>query len=97
MEFVMPQPDLRRPVHDASTASRVFSGEAVVISPAENTVRMLNTVGSRIWELADGQHSVDDIVEQLVAEYDVAPDEARAGVEQFVSELAQKGLLSFDK
>jgi hypothetical protein len=91
----MSQPDLRRPVHDPNTASRVFSGEAVIILPALNSVRMLNTVGSRIWELADGRRSIDEIVEILVAEYEVTPDVARAGVERFVSELASKGLIAF--
>jgi sulfatase maturation enzyme AslB (radical SAM superfamily) len=69
----MSERDLRRPVHSPDTASRVFSGEAVVITPAENTMRMFNTVGSRIWELADGQRTMDDMFEALLDEYAVAP------------------------
>ena len=57
----MTQPDNRIPTHHPQTAARVFSGEAVIITPAENTVRMLNTVGSRVWELADGTRTVDEI------------------------------------
>lgn len=91
----MSQPDLRRPVHDPNTASRVFSGEAVVITPAENTVRMLNTVGSRIWELADGSRTIDEIAGMLAAEYDVTPGDAAASVGLFLEELVAKGLIDF--
>lgn len=85
----------RRPIHDPSTASRVFSGEAVVISPAENTVRMFNTIGSRIWELADGSRTFDEIAGVLVQEYEVTPETAAENVERFVGELVEKGLLTF--
>jgi hypothetical protein len=85
----------RKPIHHPRTASRVFSGEAVVISPAENTVRMFNGVGSRVWELADGTRTVDEIVAVLTREYEVAPAEARASVLGFLDELEAKSLVSY--
>lgn len=85
----------RRPLHDAGTASRVFSGEAVVISPAENTVRMFNTIGSRIWELADGSRTLEEIAGVLVQEYEVTAEIAAESVERFVEELVGKGLITF--
>lgn len=87
--------DQRRPKHHPRTAARVFSGEAVVISPAENMVRMFNPVGSRIWELADGQRTVEEIAQQLTAEYAVELPAARVEVGEFVDALAAKGLLTF--
>jgi hypothetical protein len=91
----MTQPDSRIPTHDPQTAARVFSGEAVIITPAENTVRMLNTVGSRVWELADGTRTVDEIAGVLAAEFDVDPAQAQDSTAGFVDELAAKGLLAF--
>jgi predicted transcriptional regulator len=91
----MSQGDHRRPMHDPHSASRVFSGEAVVISPAENTVRMFNTVGSRIWELADGSRTVSEIAAVLAQEYEVTPEAAHASVDRFMTELVEKGLLTF--
>jgi hypothetical protein len=85
----------RIPVHHPRTASRVFSGEAVVISPAENMVRMFNPVGSRIWELADGTRTLEQIVGALIAEYEIDAVHARRSVETFVAELTDKGLLSW--
>lgn len=89
----MSQCDSRRPLRNSTTASRVFSGEAVVISPGRNAVCMFNEVGSRIWELSDGQRTSDEIAAALVEEYAVTVDEARASVKQFVDELLERELL----
>jgi hypothetical protein len=91
----MTQPDNRIPAHHPQTAARVFSGEAVIITPAENTVRMLNAVGSRVWELADGTRTVDQIAGVLAEEFDVDPAQAEESASRFVDELAAKGLLTF--
>ena len=75
------------------TASRVFGEEAVVISPAENIVRMLNPVGSRIWELCDGTRTIDQIALALAEEFDVDLAHARQSATAFVTELIAKDLL----
>jgi hypothetical protein len=92
----MSQPDYRKPTHHPRTASRVFSGEAVVITPAENVVRMLNPVGSRIWQLADGTHSNEEIAVVLTDEFDIDLDHARRSVATFLEDLAARGLLSYE-
>ena len=86
----------RRPAHHPRTASRVFSGEAVIITPAENVIRMLNPTGSRIWELADGTRTVDEIVDVLVDEYDVDFTRARQTTLDLLSELDEKGLIAWN-
>ncbi len=91
----MEQPDERKPIHHPRTASRVFSGEAVVISPAENLVRMFNPVGSRIWELADGTRTMEQIAIVLTEEYEVDLAHARQSVATFVDELVAKRLLAW--
>ena len=87
--------DTRRPVHSPATASRVFSGEAVVITPGDNAVRMFNFVGSRVWELMDGRRTLDEIFEALVDEYEVDMDVARESVGRFVEQLHEKRLIEF--
>ena len=86
----------RRPAHHPRTASRVFSGEAVIISPADNVIRMLNPTGSRIWELADGTRTVDEIVNVLVDEYDVDAARAQQTTLDLLGELDEKGLIAWD-
>jgi hypothetical protein len=83
------------PVHHPRTASRVFNDEAVIISPAENVVRMLNPVGSRIWELCDGSHTLDQIATALTEEFDVDFAHARQSVTDFVTDLVEKKILDW--
>lgn len=84
------------PIHHPHTASRVFSGEAVVITPAANVVRMFNPVGSRIWELIDGRRTVDEITRMLVDEYDVDPERATATSLEFFAMLEEKQLIRWE-
>jgi len=67
--------------------------EAVLVSPAEAQVRMLNEVGSRIWALADGSKTLQEIADQLAAEYEVSVEQAAADVLAFASELQKAGLI----
>lgn len=83
----------RKPAHHPGTASRVFGDEAVIISPTENKVRMLNPSASRIWELADGSHTLEQIAQELTVEFDIDLAQAQASVDQFIDELVSKGLL----
>lgn len=87
--------DMRIPIHHPRTAARVFSDEAVIISPDENTMRLLNKVGSRVWELADGTRTLEEIAVALTAEFEVDLPQARASVVAFVEELMGKGLLTW--
>lgn len=89
----MADPLQRKPSHHPRTASRVFSGEAVVITPAENKVRMLNPVGSRIWQLADGSRSVAEIVGLLTDEYEVEAARAERTTLELLETLAAKELI----
>lgn len=86
----------RRPTHHPRTASRVFSGEAVIITAADNTVRMLNPTGSRVWELVDGTRTVAQIVEVLTAEYDVDLDHAEQTTVELLDTMAAKGLIAWE-
>jgi pyrroloquinoline quinone biosynthesis protein D len=73
----------------------VFGGEAVILRPAENAVVMLDEVGSRIWQLADGTRTVADIAAELTREYAVEAEEARSSVERFVEDLVERELLAW--
>ena len=82
------------PTRASTTAWRVIEGEAVILAVDTKVMRGLNAVGSRVWELIDGRRSVDEIVETVVTEFAVEPARARADVEAFLRQLADKGLLT---
>ena len=53
----------------------------------------LNEVGAFLWQKLSVDCSVADLVEALLAEYDVTADIATADVERFVASLREKNLL----
>lgn len=85
----------QKPLPNSQVSARTFGGETVIVDPRDNMVRMLNGVGSRVWELADGSRTIDEIAQVLVEEYDVEFEQAHESVLQFVQELANKNLLTW--
>lgn len=77
------------------TAGRVMDGEAVLILADASEIKVLNQVGSRIYELADGRHSVNEIVDVIVKEYDVSQSAAEADVTGFLAEMVERQILSW--
>jgi uncharacterized radical SAM superfamily Fe-S cluster-containing enzyme len=56
------------PIKSPSTASQMIDEEAVVIVPSDQMVNVLNSVGCRIWDLADGKRSIAEIANILTQE-----------------------------
>ena len=76
------------------SAWRTIEGEAVILSMDTKVLRGLNPVGSRIWELIDGQRAVEEITGIIVQEFDVAPGQAAKDVEAFIRDLLDRGLVT---
>jgi hypothetical protein len=74
-------------------AARMLGGEMMIMSPRDTTLFNLNDVGSVIWQSADGQTPLDEIVARLCAEFDVAPEVAQQDAEIFVQELVGHGIM----
>lgn len=75
------------------TASRLVAGEAVIVLPEEGTVKVLNEVGSRIWELADGHRTVGEIAQTVCQEYEVECAQAERETIDFVQEMVKDELM----
>jgi hypothetical protein len=74
----------------------VFSGagdSALLLDPDSGNYFSLSDVGARFWELCDGQHTLDEIVDELSEEYDATPEVIRADLRELVDELTAEGLL----
>ncbi len=61
-----------------------------------NTVEMfaLSEVGQFIWSRVDGTKGVAELVADVLQEFDVAEETARAEVAEFVSQLKSHGLMT---
>jgi len=68
--------------------------EAVIVTAASGTVKVLNDVGARIWELADGRRTVADIAATIATEYAVDPAQAQTDTLAFVAELVRRGIFA---
>jgi hypothetical protein len=78
----------------AAIAARMLGGEMMIMSAMDSTFFTLNEVATVIWQAADGQTPLAEIVRNKVCpQFDVDPDVARRDAEQFVTELSQHGIL----
>lgn len=71
----------------------VVAGEAAIITPGDSQLHILNEVGTHIWELCDGAISLDEIVTELLASFDVSEATAREEAEAFLRDGVARELL----
>jgi hypothetical protein len=77
-----------------AVAARSLDGEMMIMSAKDSTLFTLNPVGTVIWQSADGQTPLAEIVEQKIcAQFEVDPADAARDAESFVSDLAGHGIL----
>jgi hypothetical protein len=85
--------DESTPIHQVQrTASRTIDGKAVVIVIDAQKLHTLNSVGTRIWELADGR-TLGDIADAIVSEFEVDRDTALADSRKFVAQMRDIGAI----
>jgi hypothetical protein len=73
---------------------RVVDAEAVLVLPERGEVKVLNEVGARIWELADGTRPVREIAKIICEEFAVDVDIAEADTLEFLEDLHGKEAIS---
>ncbi len=75
-------------------AARSLDGEMMIMSAKDSTLFTLNPMGTVIWQSADGQTPLAEIVERKIcAEFEVDPADALKDAEGFVNDLASHGIL----
>ena len=81
--------------HSKEIAARELDGEMVIMSARDSTLFSLNELGTIIWQAADGETTLQEIVERRICpEFEVEPEEALRDAESFVRELAAHGILT---
>ena len=79
-----PQPGIRA----------VELGEDISLyNPHTQGAALLNSTASDVWRLVDGEHTLEEIVDLLVAVYDADPEVIRRDVRQTIDELLSAGFL----
>ena len=72
---------------------RTLDGEAVVVRQRAGEVLVLNEVGARLLDLADGATPLAAVVETLLGEYEVPREVLERDLADFARELTAAGLL----
>jgi hypothetical protein len=87
-------PGKRYVARSKQMAARRLGDEVMIMAGSEATVYTLNDVAAAIWEEADGQTPLDEIVERRICrEFDVAPGAALQDALVLVEELAEHGVM----
>jgi len=84
-----------RILQSPESRSQLVNGQAVILTTVDRTLHTLNSSATFIWTRADGEHTLQDIAEELPRAFAVSPEIARAEVLAFVEEAMRQGLLVF--
>ncbi len=74
-------------------AYRIIDEEAVLLTPEDGMLHNLNTLATRIFELASGSRKVSDIVRIICDEFDVDATIASRDAMNFLEDLVHKKML----
>jgi hypothetical protein len=83
---------------DSSVVSRRIADEVILIPIKRKAGEIdclytLNEVGARIWELIDGQRSVEALRDTLVAEFEINESEAQQDLTELIHQLKEIGVI----
>ena len=79
--------------NENEVAAKVMDGEAILINLSNGIYYSMDKVGGLIWEMIEGKHSLETIVEVISRRYEVSSEQARTDVERLADELVQEGLV----
>lgn len=84
-------------VPDKRTASRIIEREAVILTLQDSMLHTLNRVGSRIWELADGTRTIEEIATIISDKFEVDKATAEVDILEFIKKLQGKGMITVQR
>jgi hypothetical protein len=83
-----------RPVRRDGVLARRVDDVLVLLDPETGQYFQLNGVGADVWELCDGNVTIDEIVTTLERRYNVARSTVLEDVQALVDSLIEENLLS---
>ena len=85
--------------HSPSIVTRKTGNEYILVPIANNIADMnsvftLNETGAFIWELIDGKRCVEDIINALIAEYEIDYENASKDIFSFIENMRKYLIIS---
>jgi hypothetical protein len=81
-------------IQNPKVICRIVEAEAVLVLPEQGEVKVLNEVGSRIWEMVDGILTIREISNLIYQEFEIDITTAEQDTLDFISTILDKGLIS---
>jgi len=81
--------ELQIPLKKPSRLLRFF------ITPPQKKVIKLDRLGSFVWQRCDGKHRVQDIVDEMSAQFKLTHAECSASLSAFMKDLSRRRLVAF--
>jgi hypothetical protein len=83
-----------RPVRKPGITVKDTGGETLLYGAEGEAIHILNPTAHLIWELCDGEHTVEDMEQAIRASFSVADEhEVTTDIQRTLAVLASKGLL----
>ena len=81
---------------------REIAGEYIIIPTGSTVLEFnglitVNEVGIALWKMLQQEVTLEQLVEGILAEYDVEESVAREDIQEFLDELVKGGILSKDE
>lgn len=83
---------------DPSVVFRKIAEEFILVpikkrADEVDSIYTMNEVGSRIWELIDGEKNLSEIIDIILNEFEVSPEVAEKDIIEFINQLEQIGAI----
>jgi pyrroloquinoline quinone biosynthesis protein D len=82
-----------RPRRRADVVLQDVGGEAILIDPHTDEAHVLNGSAARLWQLCDGERTIEGLAAEFGAIYDLTAADVIEDVREVVAELAKLKLI----
>ena len=95
LQFEKPKEEKKEPKKEEGRRQRRRGIMPTSSPPIKQRKFHLDTIGSIVWEMCDGEKSTKDLVQQLHEMYKMLPSEAEISLNSYFNALAKRGLIAF--
>ncbi|MDI6716789.1 MAG: PqqD family protein [Actinomycetota bacterium] len=81
------------PLRGLSSASCSIDGQTLIVEAKNKKLFVLNAAGTKIWELSDGRHTIEDIITKIKLSSKKNEHQVRKETEDFIESLVERQVL----
>jgi PqqD family protein of HPr-rel-A system len=86
----------KRPIRSEGAWLRATGDENAVYDPATGGLHLLNETARAIWELCDGETTVDEMISAICELSGLHPDVVTEDVQRTITEFEQLGIVRWE-